>query len=84
MNNSKVKPDDVLNRIEKSRHIARKRRIWSKSKLIRHLAELVKLRTMGASFADLQYWLRKEKRIKIARSSILRFLKKHISTTNVE
>lgn len=54
-----------------------KRRItWGKSRLTPHRAELVKLRAAGASFADLVFWLRKEKRIKVADTTVMRFLAK--------
>ena len=38
--------------------------------------ELEKVRAAGGSFADLAIWLRKEKRIVVERSTVMRFLEK--------
>ena len=66
--------------VREARSVRRKRTTWGKSKLSRFQAELVKLWQAGATYADMQYWLRKEKRVKVARSTIMRFLaKSHIA-----
>ena len=66
--------------VREARTVRRKRTTWGKSKLSRYQAELVKLQQAGATYADLQYWLRKERRVKAARSTIMRFLtKSHIA-----
>lgn len=66
----------VLLGIRESRAVRRKRITWGRSKLSKYRAELVLMRNAGAKYADLQFWLRKSKRIKVARSTIMRFLKK--------
>jgi ribosomal protein L14E/L6E/L27E len=66
----------VLAEVKEARSVRRKRTTWGKSKLTKHLAELVKLKDAGASLRDLQHWLRNHKRIKIDASNISRFLKK--------
>lgn len=71
----------VLLGIRESRAVRRRRTTWGKSKLNRVLSELILLRAASASFADIQFWLRKEKRIKVNRSTIKRFLDKHNSTS---
>ena len=68
-------PIHVLNNIRTSRTLARRRR-YTKSKLERYRAELVGLRNAGASLSDLAYWLRKEKRMKVQRTTIQRYLDK--------
>lgn len=65
-----------LSEIRQLRAVARRRRTWGKSRLIPHRAELVKLRLAGASFADLQLWLRTKQRLKVAESTVRRFLQK--------
>lgn len=69
--------DAVVSQIRDARAVRSRRRTWGKSRLHKHLAEIVKLREAGATYVDLQYWLRKEKRVKIDRSNIMRFIKKH-------
>ncbi len=66
---------DVLAALRAQRAERRKRNTWGKSDLSKFQAELVQLRKVDASFADLQFWLRTEKRVKVERSTILRFLK---------
>lgn len=67
---------EELSNARKARAIRRKRITWCRSKLSKYRAELVLMRNAGAKYADLQFWLRKSKRVKVARSSIMRFLKK--------
>lgn len=69
-------PEDVLSKIKSDRAVRRKRRTWGKSRLNKFMAELLKLKETGASYADLQFWLHKEKRIKINRSNIKRAMDK--------
>ena len=68
-----------LAKIHEIRKALRRRRTWGKSKLTKYRAELIKLREGGASYVDLAYWLRINKRVKIDSSNIQRFLKKDIS-----
>ena len=69
-------PDAALAAIRAVRAAARRRCTWGKSRLTKHRAELEKLRAAGGSFADLALWLRKEKRIVVERSTVMRFLEK--------
>lgn len=55
------------------RKIAR-RQSYRRSRLARYRAELVRLRQAQASFAELALWLRKTKRIKVAPSTVMRYL----------
>jgi len=66
----------TLAAIRDARTVRRHRRTWGKSRLTPHRAELVKLRAEGASFGDIAYWLRKNKRIKVDRSTVRRYLAK--------
>lgn len=49
---------------------------YHKSRLRHYRAELVQMRKAGASYPELALWLRIEKRIKVAHTTVLRFLKK--------
>jgi hypothetical protein len=69
-------PAAEIAKIKALRAAARRRSTWGKSRLVKHRAELVKLRAAGGSFADLALWLRKEKRIVVERSTVMRFLEK--------
>lgn len=62
--------------VQAHRAAAKRRRTWGTSRLTPHRAELVKLRKAGGSYADLQIWLRKEKRIKVEESTVRRYLQK--------
>lgn len=66
----------ALAAVRQARIERRRRCTWGKSRLTPHRAELAKLRTAGASFGDLVFWLRKEKRIKVADTTVMRFLAK--------
>lgn len=48
-----------------------------KSQLDKYKFELLELKNAGASTAELQRWLRTNKRKKVAHSTILRWLEKH-------
>lgn len=65
----------VLNNIRASRSAARRLR-YMRSKLDRYRAELIALRLAGASLADLVFWLRKDKRMKVQRTTIQRYFDK--------
>lgn len=54
----------------------RHRTTWGKSRLAKHRAELVKLRQAGGSFGDLVHWLKKEKRVTVDRTTVMRYLEK--------
>lgn len=69
-------PEDILSKVKEDRAVRRKRRTWQKSKISRFIVELIKLKEAGGSYAKLEFWLRKEKRIKIHRTSIKRALDK--------
>ena len=53
-----------------------RRRLFRKSRLEKYRAELVAMKRVGASCADLAEWLRVAHRCRIHRSSIDRYLKK--------
>ena len=69
--------DEVKN-IKEQRKNMRKQPsgIRTKSKLEKYRDKIIGLREHGASFADIQLWLRKNARIKCHRSTIYRFFKK--------
>jgi len=73
---------DVLLEIRKARSIRRKRSTWGTSSLNKYLPELLALHDEGASLGEMQFWLLKEKRIKVARSTIQRFLAQLLSVNN--
>jgi len=76
---SQHKPFDAtaaLAAVRQARAERKRRCTWGKSRLTPHRAELVKLRAEGASFGDIAYWLRKNKRIKVDRSTVRRYLAK--------
>ena len=70
----------ALEAIRDARAVRRHRRTWCKSRLSAHRAELVKLRDTGASYGDLAFWLLKQKRIKVDRSTVRRFMSKQPET----
>ena len=53
-----------------------KQKHYHKSRLQHYRAELVQMRKAGASYPELALWLRTEKRIKVAHTTTMRFLKK--------
>ena len=73
---------DVLLEIRKVRSIRRKRSTWGTSSLNKYLPELMALHDEGASLGEMQFWLLKEKRTKVARSTIQRFLAQLLSVNN--
>ena len=64
-----------LEEIKRKRQISKRKR-YSKSKLDKFKFEILKLREAGASLADIQIFLRKN-RIKVVTSTIHRWLKKN-------
>ena len=70
---------EILEEIRLDRKIRRKRSTWGRSKLLKYQAELYDLRKAGASLQDIQFWLKREKRMMAACSTIKRFLDKIIS-----
>ena len=60
----------------RARRTEARRKRYRKSRLDKYRAELVALKRAGASCADLAEWLRVNRRCKIHRSSIDRYLKK--------
>lgn len=77
MNNEKDTFDAhaELSRI-RSRRAEARRKIFRRSRLDKYRFELLAMREAGASFADLQEWLRVERRCKISRSTVARYIKK--------
>ena len=67
--------EEEVKRVRARRAEAR-RKLYRKSSLGKHRAELVALRKAGASLSDLVEWLRKNCRLRIHRSSIGRYLNK--------
>lgn len=51
-----------------------RRQRYRPSKLARHRAELVALRQAGASYRELAYWLRRERRVRTDPTTIRRYL----------
>lgn len=64
-----------VQRVKAFRKECRRKR-YRKSRLDRYRSELVSMRLIGASLADLAEWLRLCQRLKVSRSSIDRYLKK--------
>lgn len=75
-------PEVVLSQVRVDQAVRRKRRTWGESKINKYIVELIRLREAGGSYAQLAFWLRKEKRIKIHRSSIKRALDKFEQIAN--
>ena len=67
---------DVTHELKQIRNYKRlrQRKAYTKSRLNRHRAELVALRKAGASYRELAFWLRINKRIKISHCSVQRYL----------
>lgn len=72
MNKSEL--DDQLAAIRSRRNVARRRRRY-RSRLDRYRAELVVLRHLGASVAELTDWLR-QRRCCVSQSTVSRFLRR--------
>ena len=65
----------VLSELRQDAKLRRRRR-YHRSRLDRHRAELVKLRRNGASYAELQRWLRAAKRLMVSRTTVFRYFQK--------
>ena len=63
----------ILDAMRAPRNATRKRRYRS-SKLVRYRAELVTLRQAGASYRELAFWLRRDHRLRVAPTTIRRYL----------
>ena len=63
-----------LERIKREMSARKKRTTWSKSKLQKFHAEVVQLRQVGASLAEIRFWL-KTRRMSAAITTIRSFLK---------
>lgn len=69
---------DELAVLQKQTKMIRKRSYSArKSKLDKYKFELLELKKAGASTAELQRWLRSNKRLKVAHSTILRWIARH-------
>ena len=66
---------DELAKIKEFRRMARRKRSRF-SKLMPYRQELVELRRAGATITDLVLWLRKNKRLRVAASTVSRYLQK--------
>lgn len=53
---------------------AARRQRYRPSKLMRYRAELVTLRLAGASYRELAYWLRRDHHLRVAPTTIRRYL----------
>ena len=60
----------------RARRAEARRKLYRKSRLDKYRAELVAMKRLGASCADLAEWLRVSHRCKVNRSSIDRYLKR--------
>lgn len=69
-------PHEVIACVRHERNVRRKRSTFEKSKLIKYKSELISLFNVGASYRDMAFWLRKNKRVKIDHSNIKRYLDK--------
>lgn len=52
-----------------------RRKSYQRSRLTKYRSELVQLKEAGASYRELMIWLRKNKRVKMAHTSVMRYLK---------
>ena len=64
-----------IEKIRMRRQLSKKKH-YHKSRLTRYQAELVHLRNGGASYNEIALWLRLEKRIKVAHTTVMRYLNK--------
>lgn len=67
----------TLARIRQEKAIQRKRSYYPHSRLDRFNGEILALRAEGASASEVQLWLRKECRTKVALSTVTRWLAKY-------
>ena len=77
MNNKTFDPAEEVHQLKAQTQMIRKRTYRPRvSKLDKYQGELLSMHREGASGAELQRWLRK-KRMKVALSTVLRYLEKH-------
>lgn len=69
-------PATALAALRERRAVARHRRTWGTSRLMPHRAELAAMRQAGGSYQELADWLRHERRVKVAESTVRRYLQK--------
>lgn len=75
MNKQQFDAPAELEKIRKRKIISRKK-CYQFSRLKKLRTEIILLRETGASFREIRLWLRHTKRIKIAHTTIMRFLEK--------
>ena len=69
---------DELSALKSQTKAIRKRSYSArKSRLDKYKFELLELKKSGATCSELQRWLRQRKRIKVAHSTVLRWIEKH-------
>ena len=74
--------DDLESIITHIRAMRKKRKI-SRSRLSKHLYEILELHIVhNASCADIALFLRSQKRIKVSRQSVNKFINQHLSSIN--
>lgn len=56
--------------------LIRRRKVYAKSRLLRYHAELIAMHEAKASYREITLWLRRNKRIKISHTSVMRYLNK--------
>jgi hypothetical protein len=66
---------DTLEILRKRKKI-QQRKIYTQSRLTKLRTDLVKLRQAGASYREISFWLRYDKRIKITHTTVMRYLEK--------
>jgi len=64
-----------LSKIKEARNVRRRSGRRYRSKLEKYRAELVALYSVGASYPDLAFWLKSEKRLKVHPTSVMRYLR---------
>jgi len=69
--------DDVFSKIKSRRKTTRKKKLYATSKLNKYRAQIERARAAGLTLKEVQFFLRKEKRMLVSISAIARFLKKH-------
>lgn len=68
-----IDAEDELRKVREYRQRTR-RRPYHTSRLARYRAEIVALRRAGAAYADIQVWLRRNTRTRVAVTTIMRYL----------
>ena len=62
----------------------RRRKLYQRSRLAKLRAELVLLRKEGASYREISLWLCQTQRIKMAHTTVMRYLKKLPETKEIK